>query len=333
MPRVSVLVPSYRHAGFLDACLDSIASQTYTDWEAIVVDDCSKDGSLEIAEGWAARDPRFRVFENETNSGTYPTQARAAMLAEGEYLAVLNSDDVWTPAKLASQVSLLDACPEVAACATRGWGCAEDGTPDEKTDWHADWPVGDLPVAPWLLYENRILASSAVFRRGAFHPYSGLRYSGDWSALFAASAQGNLHVLEDRAVLWRQHGQNSYTVSPQQVSEEIAWRRLLPRLASELGLKGEEVRRGIGRNAMNLFALELLVQRPAAAARMLPAMLATPEWPRGLKRWLSLGLGPLRARERLWRGQPGALKTVDGTAAETRLKPAEWLAALTSESS
>ncbi|MGE0000632.1 MAG: glycosyltransferase family 2 protein [Fimbriimonadaceae bacterium] len=331
MPRVSVLVPSFRHAGFLDTCLDSIASQTYTDWEAIIVEDCSNDGSLEIANGWAVRDPRFRVFENETNLGAYPTLARAAELAEGEYLAILNSDDVWMPAKLGAQVSLLDIRPEVAACATLGWGCTEDGTPNEKTDWHADWPVGDLPVAPWLLYENRILASSAVFRRGAYHPYCELRYSGDWSALLAASTRGTLHVLEDRAVLWRQHGQNSYTVSPQQVSEEVAWRRLLPRIATEFGLKGEQVRRGLGRNAMNLFALELLVHRPAAAARMLPAMLATPERPKGLKRWLSLGLGPRRARERLWRGQPAAL-SMDGTAVETRLDPSEWLAVLTSES-
>lgn len=333
MPRVSVLVPSYRHARFLDQCLQSVASQTFQDWEAVIVDDCSEDGSLEAAQAWAGRDSRFRVFSNDQNRGAYPTQARAASLAESGLVAVLNSDDLWLPDKLAAQVELLDSDPGVAACATLGWPCDEHGLPDESTDLHADWPVGDLPAAPWLLYENRVLASSVVFRRSGFRPFTELRYSGDWSLLLAASSHGRLHVLPDRAVLWRQHGENSYTVSPSQVAEEIAWRRSLPMVAARLGLSGDEARRGLGRNAINLFALEVLAGRTLRAAAVLGPMLATPEWRRGLKRWASLLLGTSRCRRRLWRGQPRALEAVSpGSVGQVRLDAAAWLDEVTSGS-
>jgi len=217
-------VPSYGHARFLDACLASVAAQEFQDWETVVLDDASPDGSFEIALEWERRDPRFRALKNEQNLGAYATQAKAAGIARAELIAVLNSDDLWLPGKLDAQVRLLDERPDVAACATAGWGCDEQGTVDTEKDWHGDWPMGNLNPAPWLLYENRILASSVVFRREAFRPFTQLRYSGDWSALLAASAFGSLHVLSERATLWRQHGANSYTVSPAQVAEEIAWR-------------------------------------------------------------------------------------------------------------
>ncbi|MGI5140104.1 MULTISPECIES: CDP-glycerol glycerophosphotransferase family protein [unclassified Streptomyces] len=97
-PRLSLVVPLYNVELFLDECLQSIADQTFTDWEAIVVDDGSTDGSLAIAERWAAKDNRFRVVTQE-NKGLGPARnTGVAHLTEGtEFLAFVDSDDSVLP--------------------------------------------------------------------------------------------------------------------------------------------------------------------------------------------------------------------------------------------
>ncbi|MEU9541146.1 bifunctional glycosyltransferase/CDP-glycerol:glycerophosphate glycerophosphotransferase [Streptomyces mirabilis] len=97
-PRLSIVVPAYNVELFLDECLQSIADQTFTDWEAIVVDDGSTDGSLAIAERWAAKDDRFRVVVQE-NKGLGPARnTGVAHLTEGtEFLAFVDSDDIVLP--------------------------------------------------------------------------------------------------------------------------------------------------------------------------------------------------------------------------------------------
>ncbi|MGW7430301.1 CDP-glycerol glycerophosphotransferase family protein [Streptomyces sp. NPDC054861] len=97
-PRLSVVVPVYNVELFLDECLQSLVDQTFTDWEAIVVDDGSSDGSLAIARRWAAEDARFRVVEQE-NKGLGPARnTGVAHLTPGtEFLAFVDSDDIVLP--------------------------------------------------------------------------------------------------------------------------------------------------------------------------------------------------------------------------------------------
>lgn len=105
VPAVSVLMPSYGHAEYVAEAIQSVLEQTWTDWELVVVDDCSPDDSNRIIRSFA--DPRIRLFISEVNRGTYGAQERALQLAEGSLIAILNSDDLWTPRKLEVQVELL----------------------------------------------------------------------------------------------------------------------------------------------------------------------------------------------------------------------------------
>lgn len=90
------------------AAIRSVLAQTYTDWELIVVNDCSKDNTLEIADSFAKSDPRIRVISNESNLGVSLTRKKALDAAKGEWIAVLDSDDIWDQYKLEKQFALAE---------------------------------------------------------------------------------------------------------------------------------------------------------------------------------------------------------------------------------
>ncbi|WP_093613581.1 bifunctional glycosyltransferase/CDP-glycerol:glycerophosphate glycerophosphotransferase [Streptomyces indicus] len=100
MPRFSVIVPVYKVQAYLHACLDSVLQQSYTDFELIVVDDCSPDGSPEIIDAYAAKDPRVRPVHLTENVGLGRARNAGMAQASGEYLVFLDSDDTLTPDSL-----------------------------------------------------------------------------------------------------------------------------------------------------------------------------------------------------------------------------------------
>ena len=95
-PLVSVIVPVYNVRPYLDQCLASIAAQTYANIEAIVVDDGSTDGCAAICDGWAAKDPRFRVIHQQ-NRGLSAARNAGLNIAQGEYIQFVDSDDYVDP--------------------------------------------------------------------------------------------------------------------------------------------------------------------------------------------------------------------------------------------
>jgi glycosyltransferase involved in cell wall biosynthesis len=108
VPRVSVLIPAHDAAPFLDETLTSLVEQTYTDWEAIVVDDASNDDTLDVARRWSEREPRIRVIALAENSGPAVARHAGAAVATGELLGLLDADDRWLPKYLERQLDLFD---------------------------------------------------------------------------------------------------------------------------------------------------------------------------------------------------------------------------------
>ncbi len=97
MPLFSVIIPTYNREQYVGATLESLIAQEHTDWELIVVDDGSDDGTLEIVSGYADRlEGRFQVLQQD-HSGCAAARNRGAEVARGEYLAFLDSDDLWFP--------------------------------------------------------------------------------------------------------------------------------------------------------------------------------------------------------------------------------------------
>lgn len=308
MPRVAIIIPSYNHASFLGAAIESVLAQTFQDWTLLVLDDQSPDGSVEVAGSFD--DPRIRVMVNDRNLGTYGSQQRGVELSEGEFVAILNSDDFWEPTKLAKQVALLDLHPEASACFTLGW-MADAGGAILKEDVHADWPTAEVcDLLPHLLHENRILASSVVFRRSGLSFETSCRYSGDWLALLAACARGPLVCVPERLTSWRQHGHNSYIRREPQLVEEIRVREAIARWAGTPNKP--ETRRGSARNLINLAALLVLWgDYPRARGVAWRALCLAPSWPLTWKRF-ALSWLPGPASQRLWGQAPSARRTYEG---------------------
>lgn len=101
---VSVIMPAYNAAPYIEQAIRSVMGQTHTDWELLVIDDGSADDTCAIVERLAAEDGRIRLLRNERNSGVAVTRNRGLDLSAGAYVAFLDSDDVWHPEKLAVQI-------------------------------------------------------------------------------------------------------------------------------------------------------------------------------------------------------------------------------------
>jgi glycosyltransferase involved in cell wall biosynthesis len=260
MPRVSVIIPSYNHGRFIDNCIGSIQGQSFSDWELVIVDDGSKDDSVARAKSYAA-DPRVRVYENEKNLGTYGTLQRALELSTGELIAVMNSDDVWHPQKLARQVQSLDSHPECGLNYVLGWMIDDQGNELEGEDVHEDWPRTETQeLLPYLLYENRVLASGVLFRREGLRFETTCRYSGDWIALLERAHDRPVCCIPERMTFWRQHENNTYLRSSKQIAEEIRVRKAIQQSRARWyvsRIPADQISAGLGRNSTNLFVLYL----------------------------------------------------------------------------
>lgn len=197
MPKVTVIVPNYNHGPFLNQRIDSVLEQSYADFEVILMDDASSDGSLEVLQSYAS-DSRVRlIMPNTVNTGIpFKQWNKGVAEARGEYIWIAESDDFAKPALLATLVDVLDRHPNVglAYCqslAVDGSG-AVTGTLQGWTDdldatrWSADH-VGNGPdecrrfVVQKCTIPN---ASAVVFRKDAYLRVGSadedFRLSGDW---------------------------------------------------------------------------------------------------------------------------------------------------------
>jgi teichuronic acid biosynthesis glycosyltransferase TuaG len=105
MPLVSIITPSWNVERLIGETIESVQAQTLGDWELLIADDCSTDNTAAVVEGYAAKDSRIRLIRQSRNGG--PALARQAAIehARGRFLAFLDSDDLWLPAKLERQVA------------------------------------------------------------------------------------------------------------------------------------------------------------------------------------------------------------------------------------
>lgn len=168
-PRVTVFIPVYNRQHYITTAVDSILAQTFEDFELLIVDDGSTDATLEVLASY--QDPRLRIECNPRNLGIPATRNRGLELARGEYIALLDSDDISWPNRLARQVATLDRHPELVQV---GSACNFMDADGQRIDRVRRQPVRADEVGASLAFfcalTNRtIMARTAILRE---HGYS-----------------------------------------------------------------------------------------------------------------------------------------------------------------
>lgn len=176
-PRVSVLMTYYNKGAHVLEAIQSVLSSTFTDLEILLVDDASTDDGLALVRtlnDLPARQagPRIRILESAVNTGRAGAANRGLDAARGEYIAVLDADDVMHPERIAKQVALLDADPSLGAC---GSWIRVLGEPDRVTPMFAT----DRECRGVMLFGMPVIYGATTFRRSVIEAH-GLRCITEW---------------------------------------------------------------------------------------------------------------------------------------------------------
>ncbi len=162
MARVSIIMGAYNCTATLPEALDSLLGQTFQDWELLLCDDGSTDGTLAVAEEYARRDARVRVLRNGENLGLNRTLNRCLAGARGEYVARMDGDDVSLPERLEKEVAFLDAHPEFALVSTAMAMFDEGGV------WGEKQVIPEPQIDDFCLHTPFFVHAAAMIRREAF---------------------------------------------------------------------------------------------------------------------------------------------------------------------
>ena len=191
MPQFSIIVPCFNAAAFLDETLSSLRDQTLTDWEAFLVDDGSTDSTPEILALWAAGDPRFQVLRLPNGGPSCARNHAALALAQADYIAFLDADDLWPDNKLSHSAALLHAHPE----ADGAFGIVSffRETPSRR-EAVSRLHLGALSVQellrgnPVCTTSNLVVRRSLMRRIGGFNP--AMKFAEDLEWLMRAALNG-----------------------------------------------------------------------------------------------------------------------------------------------
>ncbi|MFV0445025.1 MAG: glycosyltransferase family 2 protein [Planctomycetaceae bacterium] len=238
-PLVSIIIPTFNRSQLVGGAIESALHQTWEKLEVLIVDDGSTDDTAALVRSVAQRDGRVRFFA-QNHQGVSVARNRGLAEARGELVAFLNSDDVWLPWKLAMQVGLMNARPEVVLCWTDLEAVWPDGTPrsprflrqlfpayqhlPDRQPFEASYRLGDIvgglpvslvdvrvrwgPLFSMLLAGNLIPTSTAVLRHevakaaGWFEP--SLRHGGaDFRYFVHVARQGPAALIDVPSIRYR----------------------------------------------------------------------------------------------------------------------------------
>jgi glycosyltransferase involved in cell wall biosynthesis len=226
------MIPSYNHARYLPAAIESVLSQTLEDLELIVADDGSTDGSLEIARRYAEAEPRIRVMTHpgHENRGIGATGNLLRPASRGRYLFGLPSDDLLYPDTLEREVAFLEDHPQVGFVYGEAHLVDADGRPvevqglrgPEVVTLGADITAGGR-IVERLVQGNGVAAMTVMWRRecllGVGEEHPGLMYS-DWELQTRAAARWEVAFIPRPLAMYRVHGANTGKGNPRAIRLE-----------------------------------------------------------------------------------------------------------------
>lgn len=170
MPKISVVIPCYNAEKYIAECLDSILSQTFTDFEFLILDDYPEDDRESVVKSY--QDKRIKYFKNERNLGISASRNKLIDMAQGEYLAIFDHDDISTPTRFEKQVAYLDAHKEVGVISS-----SIEKFPKIKVSNH---PQRNLDIKMGLMKGCIVAHTAAMIRKSVLESF-GIRYEEEYS--------------------------------------------------------------------------------------------------------------------------------------------------------
>jgi cellulose synthase/poly-beta-1,6-N-acetylglucosamine synthase-like glycosyltransferase len=213
MPKVSVLMPSFNYARYLPAAIQSVLSQSYSDLELIITDDCSTDESREIVEHFRRLDSRVIPVLHEVNSGLARARNSGLAISTGEFVALCDADDVWLPHKLETQIKCFQAQVELGIVHSDSAIIDAAGklTGQQFSSlWHRRGQRTSGYLFEVLCEQNFLCVPTVVLRRQAIEYAGGfeenLRSLEDWVCWIKVSRKYPFHYVKEPLVQYRMHG-------------------------------------------------------------------------------------------------------------------------------
>ena len=194
-PLISVIMPAYNAEKYIEAAVQSVRSQTYTNWELLILDDCSTDDTAKIAGTFAEMDSRICLLRNSQNVGVARTRNRGIEVAAGQWVAFLDSDDVWHKEKLEKQLA-------VVSCTDADIVYCSYSLMNENAGHLSDFIVPETTSYNDMLKESVLSCSTVLMRRSILmqHRFSAAYYHEDY-ALWLELLRSGYRAAASRQVL------------------------------------------------------------------------------------------------------------------------------------
>jgi len=214
-PVVSIITPTYNHERFIGECIESVLGQTYADWEQIIIDDGSTDHTWEIIQEYASKDLRIRGFRQEHKGPTHldETYNFALMSAKGDYVAILEGDDLWFCDKLATQLQVHTESTVLS------YGAYVDEIEGQLRAGRQPPFQGRLSLREFLpillLHQSFMIAVTVMIQKDALMAIGGFHQDGSPAAVDLATLlrlvrlPGEIHYLPQPLGIWRHHKKQS----------------------------------------------------------------------------------------------------------------------------
>ncbi len=174
MPKVTVLMPVYNGEKYLREAIDSILNQTFTDFEFLIIDDGSTDSSIKIISSYP--DSRIKLIKNDNNQGLVYSLNKGLYLAQGEYIARMDCDDISLPNRLQKQVDFLDNHPEITVLGSYLEFIDINGEKLENLAYLSEYPLSHEQIVYAMLYSNPLAHPSIIFKKLDILKLGGYRF-------------------------------------------------------------------------------------------------------------------------------------------------------------
>jgi len=212
IPTVSFVIPCYKLAHLLPECVNSILVQTYSDFEILIMNDCSPDNTAEVARSFS--DPRVRHIRNEPNLGHLRNYNKGIGMSRGKYVWLISADDyLRKPYILERYVSVLESRPEVGYAFCSGVGVCdgrEVGVLEYSVHGQRDWVWEGHRLLKTLAYSNTVLAASGLVRRECYDKLGAfpldMPWAGDWYLWCLYALHYDVAYFAEPMVCYRDHG-------------------------------------------------------------------------------------------------------------------------------